>query len=183
VTPPCSKARTESAGSVERAGRARGWSGYVASGAVSHFPRHIIGSRRRATREPALSNLWSAPTFNTARASRRSALRGNGSRYNPNNEPPFVYCWMAGVSCVEGKLSPTSTTCSPRGTPPPLEVCKAQPPQEAALPAEPMYQSKRWDTQDYLKYGALVVLVVQNSALALTMRYSRTVAGAMYIAR
>lgn len=42
---------------------------------------------------------------------------------------------------------------------------------------------KGWKTQDLLKYGALVVLVVQNSALALTMRYSRTVAGAMYIAR
>ena len=37
--------------------------------------------------------------------------------------------------------------------------------------------------EDVLKYSALVVLVIQNSALALTMRYSRTVGGQMYIAR
>lgn len=34
-----------------------------------------------------------------------------------------------------------------------------------------------------LKYGALVVLVVQNSALALVMRYSRTVSDTPYITR
>lgn len=37
---------------------------------------------------------------------------------------------------------------------------------------------------ELLKYGALVVLVLQNSALALTMRYSRTHSnGHLYIAR
>jgi len=37
---------------------------------------------------------------------------------------------------------------------------------------------------DLLKYGALVILVLQNSALALTMRYSRTTSsGQMYITR
>lgn len=36
---------------------------------------------------------------------------------------------------------------------------------------------------DLLKYGALVVLVVQNSSLALTMRYSRARGGDMYLSR
>jgi hypothetical protein len=36
---------------------------------------------------------------------------------------------------------------------------------------------------EFVKYAALLVLVAQNSALALTMRYSRTVKGEMYIAR
>lgn len=36
---------------------------------------------------------------------------------------------------------------------------------------------------DLLKYGALVVLVVQNASLALTMRYSRARGGDMYLSR
>ena len=38
---------------------------------------------------------------------------------------------------------------------------------------------------DLLKYSALVILVLQNSALVLTLRYSRTMTtgGPMYIAR
>lgn len=36
---------------------------------------------------------------------------------------------------------------------------------------------------DILKYGALLVLVVQNSTLALTMRYSRSSGEVLYVAR
>ena len=37
--------------------------------------------------------------------------------------------------------------------------------------------------EDLVKFGALAVLVVQNSALALAMRYSRTVDGHLYPTR
>jgi hypothetical protein len=56
---------------------------------------------------------------------------------------------------------------------------------ESGAVASPLPEpsSKSFRGEDVMKYGALVILVVQNSALALTMRYSRTVSTRLYISR
>jgi hypothetical protein len=53
-----------------------------------------------------------------------------------------------------------------------LEILKVEPVQRVQRPPSSL-----------LKYGALLVLVIQNSALALVMRYSRTVSDDTYITR